>query len=261
MAKQFEGKAGIVTGASSGFGRLIAETLGADGMELWLVGRSSTELDKTAELVAERKGPKAHCVPMDLAKRGKLAELVSEVGRAHPYLFTLINNAGVMYAESIVNADPARWHEMFQINLMSPMEGCRAAVTAMRKHGKPGHLINFSSMASRVDLYGAYGVSKAAVNHMGNTLRRELEQDNIRICTIIPGGFATNLIRGFNEEMLGRIQVASERVKFDPASPEARKVMGDPARVASVVKYVLEQPIELNLEEIVIRPAVSLDLH
>ena len=260
MGQEFSGKAGIVTGASSGFGRLIAQQLGASGMELWLVGRSDEELDKTAELVAEAGGPAAHCVPMNLAERGALANLVAEVGQQHPYLFALVNNAGVMYPEPMIEADPARWHEMFAINVLTPMESCKAAVAEMRKHGKPGQLINISSIASKEYVFGAYGVAKAAVNHMGHSLRHELERDDIRITTILPGGFATNLTRAFTPETLEVIEKGFAEAGFDPEGPDARKFMGDPEHIANMVSYVLRQPIELNLEEITIRPAVNLSM-
>jgi NAD(P)-dependent dehydrogenase (short-subunit alcohol dehydrogenase family) len=234
--------------------------LGAAGMELWLVGRSAEELGITAQAIGDLGGPEAHCVPLDLSQSGTLAALVTEVGETHPYLFALINNAGVMYPEPMLEADPQRWHEMFAINLMTPMESCRAAVQQMRAHGRPGQLMNVSSIAGRDDLYGAYGVSKAALNHMGRTLRRELEGDDIRITTVVPGGFATNLVRGFTPDMLAKVAQASAHSSIDPAGPEGSKLLGDPERVAAIVKYVLEQPIELNFEEITIRPAVSMDL-
>lgn len=257
---EFSNKAAIVTGASSGIGRLVAQQLGQAGMKLWLVGRSATELEKTAEAIAVSGGPSAHCVSLDLGVQGALAALVEEVAASHPYLFALINNAGVMYPEPIIESDPSRWHEMFAINLMTPMESCRAAVAAMRKHGQPGHLINISSIAGRDDAYGAYSVSKAALNQMGRCLRKELEGDDIRVTTIVPGGFATNLVRGFGPQSLERIQKNMAQSSIDPNGPEGRKLMGDPALVANLVKYVLEQPIELNLEEITIRPAINLNL-
>jgi NADP-dependent 3-hydroxy acid dehydrogenase YdfG len=261
MSKAYDGKAAIVTGASSGLGRVIAQSLGAAGMELWLVGRSASELEVTAAAIRAQGGPPAHCQTMDLAQRGALAELVTQVGRQHPYLFALINNAGVMYPEPILGADPQRWHEMFAINLLTPMEACRAAVGAMRAHKLPAHLLNISSTAGRDDLYGAYSVSKSALNHVGRILRRELEQDDIRVTTISPGGFATNLIRGFTPQMVEKVVEASTRIGFDPSAPDARKAMGDPENVAKMVRYVLDQPIELNLEEITIRPAIAMDLY
>jgi len=260
MDQTFSGKAGIVSGASSGIGRAIAQVLGAAGMELWLVGRSAAELKVTSSAIVDAGGPSAHCVAMDLAASGALANLVTEVGERHRYLFCVINNAGVMYPEPVVDADPARWHEMFGINLMTPMESCRAAVQQMRKHGKPAHLINVSSLAGGEYVYGAYGVSKAGLTHLGRTLRTELQNDDIRVTTIIPGGFASNLVRGFDAASLEKLRAASGKLRLDLSGPDVRKVLGDPAHIANAIKHVLESPIEINFEEITIRPAVDLSL-
>jgi NADP-dependent 3-hydroxy acid dehydrogenase YdfG len=260
MNSIFRGRSGIVTGASSGFGRLIAQTLGSAGMELWLVGRSAAELEITAEDITANGGARAECVPMDISERGALAALVKEVGERHTNLFALINNAGVMYPEPTIEADPERSYEMFMINVLAPMEGCRAAVQVMRRQSSPGHLINISSLAGRNDCYGAYSVSKAAVNQLGRVLRKELEQDDIRVTTIIPGGFATHLARGFSEAYMAHFATAAAAVGFDPEGADSQRILGNPQHVADMVRYVLEQPIDLNLEEITIRPALSLDL-
>jgi|TARA_B100002003_G_scaffold251902_1_gene298728 NAD(P)-dependent dehydrogenase (short-subunit alcohol dehydrogenase family) len=260
MGDLFAGRAAIVTGASSGIGRLIAIELAKAGMETWLVGRSETELDATAILIEESDGPKAHCAPMELSQRGVLADLVAEVGTTHPYLFALINNAAVMYPEPLVESDIDRMYALMAINLLTPMESCRAAVQQMRKHGNPGHLINISSLAGQHDAYGAYSVSKAGIDRLGQVLRRELERDDIRATNIIPGGFTTNLGRGLLPETQEQMAEAVGKLGINPAGPDAAKLMGDPQEVANVVRYVLERPIALNLSEITIRPAVSLNI-
>ena len=260
MNSVFSGRSGVVTGASSGLGRQIAQTLGTAGMELWLVGRSAVELELTAASITENGGAEAHCVPLDLSERGALATLIEEVGELHPHLFALINNAGVMYPEPTIEVDPERSYEMFMINVLTPMEACRAAVQVMRRQSLPGHLINISSLAGRSDRYGAYSVSKAAVNQLGRVLRKELENDDIRVTTIIPGGFTTQLARGFSEASMARFATAIAAVGFDPEGADARRVLGNPQHVADIIRYVLEQPIDLNLEEITIRPAFSLDV-
>jgi NAD(P)-dependent dehydrogenase (short-subunit alcohol dehydrogenase family) len=257
VGKPFEGRAAIVTGASSGIGRAIALALGRSGMELWLVGRSAEQLQVTASGIRDFGGPEAHCITMDLAEAGALAGLVRRVGEAHPWLFAMINNAGVMYPEPMLDADPRRWHEMFAINVLTPMESCREAVLQMRRHGRPGHLVNLSSVAARDDRYGAYGVSKAAVDHMGLTLRRELEGDDARVTTIVPGGFATNLARGFTAETAAGLQKKFAESGLDPTGPDARKFLGDPEQIARLVEYILQLPIELNIDEVSIRPAIS----
>ena len=260
MSTEFSGRAAIITGASSGLGRATALRLGKAGMECWLVGRSSSELEKTADGIRVAGGPGSHCVALDIAREGALAELVDEVGQQHPWLFALVNNAAVMYPEPIVEADPARTRELFSIDLLSMMESCQAAVRQMRKHGRPGHIVNISSLASRSDLYGAYGIVKIAVNHLGRTLRRELEGDDIRVTTVIPGGFATNLARGFSASALELAAGVMQKKGYDLQGPDARRLMGEPDDVARMIEYILQQPIDLNLEEVVIRPAVSIDM-
>src|SRR5262245_47786790 len=100
MSDTFVGRAAVVTGASSGIGKAIAEEVGAAGAELWLVGRSQTELEATAAAIKARGGPAAHCAAMDIGEPGALARLIA--GLPHEYLFTLINVAGVMHGEAIL---------------------------------------------------------------------------------------------------------------------------------------------------------------
>lgn len=260
MESFFKGKAAIVTGASSGIGRAIATVLGAAGLELWLVGRDSNELQQTAELIAQREGGTTHCVAMDLNDPSKLPALIDEVAEQHDYLFALINNAGVMHPEPLMETTPERLEAMFNVNVFTPIAACRAAVDTMRKRGKPGHLINISSLAARSDRYGAYGMTKSMVDHLGRTLRHELERDDIRITTIAPGAFETNLARGFTPQMIDGLQKSLAETGLDLDGADGRNAFGDPVHIANAVSYVLQQPIELNLEHITIRPAIALDI-
>lgn len=262
MDKIFQNKAGIVTGASSGIGKNIAETLGEAGMELWLVGRSSEQLQATAETITKSGGPKPHCVTMNLGKPGLLTDLVNNVAEQHPYLFTVVNAAGIFYGEPITQAEPERMAEMFAVNVLAPLESCKAAVAQMRKHGKPGHLINISSIAGTQSSFGGggYGASKAALSHAGRTMRRELEYDDIRIATIVPGGFASNLARNLTPEVMDGLGQAVARTGYDPAGPQASRIFSDPIHIGRLVRYILEQPIDINFEEITIRPPVHVGM-
>lgn len=257
MSNIFTGKAAIVTGASSGIGRAIAIELGKCGADVWLLGRSETELAETADSIAKAGGPPATPVSMDLRQRGPLAELIAKVGADHPHLFAVINNAGVMYPEPIMDGTFDRWQAMLDINVMAQLEGSQAAVKAMRGHGKPGHVINVGSVQGRFEEPGVYGISKKAAEMIGETLRKELEHDDIRVATLILGGFATQLSRGFNEQSLANIAGNVERLGISRESADIRKVVGDPQHVANVVRYILEQPIDINLHEVFIRPPIS----
>lgn len=252
----FAGKAAIVTGASSGFGRLIARTLAAHGMEVWITGRRLAALEQTAESIG---GAPVHCAAFDLATPGALAEMVARVGREHPYLFALVNNAGLLYADPVTSGDAAQWRSMFDVNVVAPADGCRAAVAVMRAHGLPAHLVNFSSLTARMDAGGMYGASKIALEMMSRSLREELEMDEIRVTTIVPGGFGgTELGRTITPGPLQALlrNAAAKGCPLD--GPNARRAMADPQHVANTVLWVLQQPVDVNVGEVIVRPPVAI---
>jgi NADP-dependent 3-hydroxy acid dehydrogenase YdfG len=257
VTTDFSGRAVIVTGASSGIGRCIAIELARAGAECWLVGRAAEELDVTAQMIAAADGPKAHPAVIDLRKRGELAALIDQVGTAHPHLFAVINNAGVMHPEPIMAGTIDRWQAMLDINVMAMLEGCQAAVLQMRKHGKPGHLINVGSLQGSFEVPGVYGISKKAAEMITHSLRAELEQDDIRITTVIPGGFMTNLARGFVPEQLAAMVERFTASGLEFNGPGSERILGDPQHIANMVRYILAQPIEINIEEVIIRPPVD----
>ena len=208
-------------------------------------------------MIVAAGGPKAVTVPMNLEERGPFGALIAAVGASHPHLFAVINKAGVMYPEPIMKGTVERWRTMFEINVLAVLEGTQAAVRVMQAHGKPSHIINIGSIAARWEVPSVYGVTKRAVEGIGATLRQELEDEDIRITTIIPGGFATQLARGFLPEQLATVADNFRNRGVEFGSPESERLVGDPQHIADMVRYVLERPIDLNLQEIVIRPAVD----
>jgi len=253
---KYSGRAGIVTGASSGIGRVVAQRLGAAGMELWLVGRSAAGLSETAAAL-EQYGVPTHCEPLDLQTKGAIGALVGRVGAAHPHLFAVINNAGVMHPEPIMSGKMERWQAMFDINVLAPVESCRAAITVMRSQHRPGHLINIGSIAARFENGGVYGASKLALEMIGRSLRCELELDDIRVTTIVPGGFATNLGRDVEPETWAAIGRNLEKKGLDVNGPQRKRLMGDPDYIANAIEFILDQPVDINIELMTIRPPID----
>jgi NADP-dependent 3-hydroxy acid dehydrogenase YdfG len=257
---EFTGRAIIVTGASSGIGRVTAITLGALGAELWLVGRSDSELAETARLVAEAGGPPAHTAAMDLQVRGPLTELITQVAARHPYLFGIISNAGLMYPEPILSGTIDRWQAMLDVNIMAMLEGSKAAIEAMRANGKPGHIVNVGSLQSRFEVGGVYGLTKKGVEIIGASLRAELEEDDIRVTTIVPGGFATQLARGLAPAEMKKIAAKLDSMGIEMGAPGSERILGDPQYIADAIAYVMKQPPEINFQEILIRPPVDMKI-
>ena len=257
MEPKYSGRAALVTGASSGIGRTIAQRLGSAGMELWLVGRSSQGLEETAAAIKARGGGKTHCVPMDLQKRGELGALIERIGDSHSHLFAIINNAGIMHPETIMSGRMDRWQAMVDVNLLAPIEACQAAVRVMRRQRKPGHLINLSSISSRFENGGVYGATKLALEMIGRSLREELELDDIRVTTIVPGGFSTNLGRDVEPETWAAIGKNLQSKGLEMTGAHAQRLLGDPDYIAKAIEFVLDQPVDINVEHMKIRPPIN----
>lgn len=262
MSEAFKGWTVAVTGASSGMGRAIACRLAKDGAFIVGCGRNLTELKETERLIRECGG-KFRWVQNDLAEPGAGAAFVREAAAAHEgRLDAVICNAAVIDTTPIAKGDPALWRRMLAINLISVAEAFQAGIEAMRAGRRPGWLIAISSLASRMEGMGMYGASKAGLNSLCQSLRLELEKDPIRVTTIIPGAFATNLGRDLDPSARERF-MAEIRGKGAAAKPDEEgrsAIMGVPDDIARAVAFVLTQPPALNVPELVIRPQMDLTI-
>lgn len=266
----FAGKTAVVTGASSGIGRAVALRLGEAGAHVFAAGRRAEALADTVERVAEADG-KATAVVTDLrdpdAVQGLIDQVMTHTGR----LDVMVNNAGVSFRGPLADGDPEAWREMLEINVLALAVGSRAAVRAMRACGAEGHIVNISSSATRLEAPGFYGATKTAVNAITASLRQELENDTIRVVTVVPGITATNLAR--HQPDLLRSVAGSLGADIGPPSgglfaPEALDrvaaaagpVLASADDVARAVLFAVTQPIELSISEITVQPARRLAL-
>jgi NADP-dependent 3-hydroxy acid dehydrogenase YdfG len=266
-----EGKTAIVTGASSGIGRAIAETLGAAGAHVFLAGRTAAAMEASKKKI-EEAGGKANIATLDVREiaqvQGLVEAAVNETGR----LDIMVNNAGVSFPAPILEAEPENWRTMLETNVLGLLVGCQAAVKAMRACGADGHIVNISSIAAQRSDSGVYGSTKHAVNAISASLRGELEDDSIRVVNVMPGAIATNFARNFDPAFVeGFAKMAGVEVDvkqgerlpdevFEKLAVQLRNVLGDPADVANAVLYAVSQPIHVDIADIVVRPAKQLDL-
>jgi NADP-dependent 3-hydroxy acid dehydrogenase YdfG len=265
------GKTAVVTGASSGIGRAIAERLGTAGAHVYLAGRT-LEAMQASKARIEAAGGRAAAVALDVRELSQLEELVARAVRETGRLDVMVNNAGVSYPAPILEGDPKEWRTMLETNVLALLVGCQAAVRAMRQCGAEGHIVNISSIAAHRKDSGVYGATKHAVNCISSTLRRELEGDSIRVVTVMPGAIATNFARHFDPAFVqgfvkgSGVEIEVKRGERLPEGtlealpPALRQVLGRPEDVAEAVLYAVSQPIQVNVEEIVVRPPKSLNL-
>lgn len=265
------GKTTVVTGASSGIGRAIAETFGAAGAHVTLAGRTRSAMEESKTKI-EAAGGRAAIAAVDLRDPKAVRDLVDGAVRATGRLDVMVNNAGLSYPAPIVEGDPEEWRAMLETNVLALLVGCQAAVRAMRACKAAGHIVNISSVAAQRPDSGVYGSTKHAVNCISSTLRRELEEDSIRVVNVMPGAIGTNFARNFDPAFVQsfvRAAGADIEVKrgerlpdevMEKLRPAMRQVLGSPQDVADAVLYAVTQPVHVNVAEIVVRPPKQIAL-
>jgi NADP-dependent 3-hydroxy acid dehydrogenase YdfG len=255
----------VVTGASSGIGRAVALRLGEAGAQVFVAGRRAEALAGTVAAVAAAGGA-ATAVPADLRDPGAVQGLVDRAVTGTGRLDVMVNNAAVSFRGPLATADPAAWREMLEVNVLALATGSQAAVRAMRACHAEGHIVNISSSATLREAPGFYGATKMAVNAITASLRQELENDTIRVVTVIPGLTATNLgrhqpdlLRGLAASLGEELGPAAEGLfaqeLLDRAAAAAGPVMAQADDVARAVLYAITQPIELSISQITVQPA------
>jgi NADP-dependent 3-hydroxy acid dehydrogenase YdfG len=265
------GRTAVVTGASSGIGRAVAERLGAAGAHVFLAGRTREAMEASQKRI-EGGGGRATTVGLDVRDLGQVQELVERAVRETGGLHVMVNNAGVSFPTPIVDGKPDEWRTMLETNVLALLVGCQAAVRAMRACRAEGYIVNISSIAAQRADSGVYGATKHAVNCISSTLRHELEEDTIRVVNVMPGAIATNFARHFDPAFVGGFVQASgaqvevkrgERLPegvLEGLPPALRQVLGRPEDVAEAVLFAVSQPIHVNVAEIVVRPPKALNL-
>ena len=268
--RAIEGRTVCITGASSGIGRAIAEHLGSLGAHVFLAGRTHEPMQESAALI-RAAGGRADTAVFDVVDADALRSWIDGAAEATGRLDVMVNNAGFGDMGSIIDGDPAVWKAMLDVNVLALAVGSQAAVRAMRATGSEGNIVNISSTATLRRDSGVYGATKYAVNCINSTLRDELQDDPIRVTAIKPGVFATNFTRNVPREMVEGLAAAAGVIdlefdddgklpqqQIDQMQNAMTSIIGDVAHIASVVEYVVRQPIELNIEELVIRPQKSM---
>jgi NAD(P)-dependent dehydrogenase (short-subunit alcohol dehydrogenase family) len=191
-------KVALVTGASTGFGRSIVETLAKAGYVAFAGMRDPEGKNRAArdELLAlEATGLSVPVVALDVTDDASVAAAVAAVIERAGHLDVLVNNAGVSVAGLTECSTVEQSKQLFETNYFGPHRLCRAALPHMRKRGQ-GTLVFVSSMGGRSVLpnSGHYCASKAALEMMAETYRNELGTLGIDVLILEPGLFRTRVM-------------------------------------------------------------------
>ena len=270
-SRPLEGRTAIVTGASSGIGRAIAEHLGQAGARVILSGRTASSMEESQKNI-EEAGGQATVITADVRDVAQVRGLIDAAVDATGRLDIMVNNAGLEYPDTIIEGDPEEWRTMLETNVLALLVGCQAAVKAMRACGAEGQIVNISSVSAQRRNSGVYGATKHAGNVISSSLRDELEEDTIRVTNVMPGAIATNFARNFDREFVnGIIKMSGEDIEVQQGErlpPEVleklqskmKQLLGNPNDVAKAVLYAVTQPIEVNIADIVVRPPRAMTL-
>ncbi len=189
MDSHFQDKVCVVTGAASGIGLQLCKDLSAAGAVVFM---ADVDADKLARAREELGHDKAHAVVVDVTKEERVRALIELAAGHNGRLDILFNNAGIGATRPWEEIDLDFWRRVMDINLWGVIYGLHYAVPLMRAQGG-GQIVNTSSLGGLLNLpyQAVYCSSKAAVASMGECLRFELADENIRVTTVYPGNVAT----------------------------------------------------------------------
>jgi 3-oxoacyl-[acyl-carrier protein] reductase len=218
------GKCALVTGASGGIGRIIAQQLKAQGA---VVGLSGTRIE-ALNVLAEELGDGAHVLPANLSSSEEVDQLISDATAAIGSIDILVNNAGLTRDNLAMRMKHDDWQLVLDVNLTSSFRLSKACLRGMMK-ARWGRIINITSVVGVIGNAGQanYAASKAGMIGMSKSLAQEVASRGITVNCIAPGFIATPMINDLTNE---------QRSEIMGAIPTGR--MGTPEDIASAVVYL-----------------------
>ena len=243
MSMDLSGRVALVTGASSGFGEAVALGLAKAGAKVALAARREDRLRDLAARI-EAQGGEAVVIVADFTDEAQAQRAVHEAEAAFGQVDILINNAGVMYLESVATADLGRWRAMLELNLLGLIAATQAALPGMTAR-KDGHIVNIASTAGHISnpLSAAYSATKFGVIGFSESLRKEVHKDNIRVSVISPGMAAT--------ELRDHIAVPAVQSALNKSAAAMRQLTAED--VADAILYAVSRPPHVMINEILMR--------
>ncbi len=224
------GRVAIVTGASRGIGREIAEQFAGAGSKVVLSSRRQNSLDEVAEQI-RAEGGEAIGIAAHNGDKEALKNLVAQTVKRYGKLDILVNNAATNpHFGTVLEAEDSYWQKTIEVNLMGNIWLTQAAVKIMRAHGG-GKIINIASIVGlKPGRYqGIYSVTKAAVISLTETLAMELGGDNIQVNAIAPGLVQTK----FAQALWGNPDLLQEVIARTPVGR-----IGQPRDMAGIALFL-----------------------
>ncbi len=238
---EIQNKIVIITGASSGLGEATARRLAKGGAKLMLAARREDRLKELADDI-NKAGGTAKYQLTDVTDRSQVEALAKATHQAYGRIDVLVNNAGLMPLSPLAALKIDEWDKMIDVNIKGVLYGV-AAVLPIMKQQKSGHIINLSSVAGhQVFPSGVvYCATKFAVKAISEGIRLE-GNGEIRSTNISPGAVDTEL---------------TSTISHEESAKNADQMYGvaiDADAIARAIAYAIEQPGDVDINEMIIRP-------
>ena len=220
-------KVAIVTGASRGIGAAVAERLAANGFTVVINYSGDTKSAETLARKIEAKGGRALTAKADVSDASAVRGMFDAAEAAFGGVDVLVNNAGIMKLARIADSDDALFDQQVAINLKGSFNAMREAARRLRDGGR---IVNFSTsvVGTRIETYGVYAATKAAIETMTTVLAKELRGRSITVNAVAPGPTATDLfLKGKTQDVIDR---------FARMNPLER--LGTPEDIAASVAFL-----------------------
>jgi NADP-dependent 3-hydroxy acid dehydrogenase YdfG len=237
------GKVVAITGASSGIGEAIARELAAAGAQVVVGARRAQRLEQLADTI-RRAGGSVRWRALDVTRREDVQAFADYARAEFGHIDVIVNNAGVMPLSLMASLKVNEWDRMVDVNIKGVLYGIAAVLPEMTARGS-GHVINMASIGalSVVPTAAVYCGTKYAVRAISEGLRQE--NDGIRVTCIYPGVVESELADTIT----------------DPVAIEAmrtyRAIALKPNAIARAVRYAIEQPDDVDVSDIVVRPTAG----
>jgi len=225
----------LVTGAGQGLGAAICKALSAAGAITILTDIQVNGLEQTKNDILTT-GCVAQSYVMDVSNEESVQRVMKQVVDEHGKLDVLINNAGIDYTKSIEELSLEEWDRVMSVNLRGPFLAAKTAFPYLRKNGQ-GHIVNIVSTASKRAWANAspYHASKWGLLGFSHALHVEGRKENIKVTAVIAGGMKTPFL-------------------LDRFPDIDTNLLQDPKNVAETIRYVLLQPDETVIPEVMVLP-------
>ncbi|SEJ13691.1 SDR family oxidoreductase [Paraburkholderia diazotrophica] len=231
----FSNRVVLVTGAGSGLGAAVCNRLASEGATLIAADLNCKRAEDTAARIVLANG-RCHSLELDVTDAAAAASAIQHIVREHSRLDVVINNAAIDVTEAIDTLSIDDWDRVLATNLRGPYIVSRYAIPHMKAAGG-GHIVNIASTASKRAWpnAAAYHASKWGLLGLSHSMHAELRPFGIKVSAIVAGGMRTPFL-----------------LERFPDIDEA--TLQDPANVAEVIRFVLMQPCETAIPEVMVLP-------